>query len=325
MATEPTVVIAGESAEIAEVWSVLRAAGLTVAVHGTDRETRRPHAGGRREAGGGTALGAVAPTSAELIPARIRALREDPRVDRVVVLSHDHDPVSLIAAVAAGADGWVRPDMPPASLRRAVVAIHDGESGFSRRHVGFLVDALRLAGSAPEPGSTAGPNGDNPDPVGTPELTPREREIFTDLTGGRSTKEIAARLAVSEATVRWHSARLRRKMAAAPVAPGPARGASAGPDEELPRRGGHVPSIPEQRRSVAPVSVQRWSTLGRAELRVAMLVADGLTNQEIADRLYVSKHTVDSHLKHAFAKLQVRSRVDLTRLVLALDAADAQP
>ena len=52
----------------------------------------------------------------------------------------------------------------------------------------------------------------------------------------------------------------------------------------------------------------------KSELAVAELVADGLTNREIADRLFVSPHTVNTHLRHVFAKLRVNSRVDLTRL-----------
>ncbi|MTD16944.1 hypothetical protein GIS00_23700 [Nakamurella sp. YIM 132087] len=322
MATEPKVIIAGESHEVALVHEVLTAAGLTVAGH-TDEESGVDPLGPSVP---GAAIGVVAQTDAAHIPGRIMTLRADPRVSRIVVLSTDHDPESLIAAVGAGADGWIRPDMPAASLRRALLAIHDGESGFSRRHVGFLVDAIRLAGVIPPPDPTA-------------DLTPRERQIYSDLEAGRSTKEIAARLEVSEATVRWHSARLRRKVGvgANPTADmvGTDTADAADNDVAIGRRPpvharGH--GLPEQKRhedlpsrpghsSTRRDSANRWATLGRAELRVAMLVADGLTNQEIADRLFVSKHTVDSHLKHAFAKLQVRSRVDLTRLVLALDAA----
>jgi DNA-binding CsgD family transcriptional regulator len=54
-----------------------------------------------------------------------------------------------------------------------------------------------------------------------------------------------------------------------------------------------------------------------SELRVALLVAEGLSNRQVADRLYLSPHTVDSHLRHAFTKLGLRSRVELTRLLLA--------
>jgi DNA-binding CsgD family transcriptional regulator/predicted ATPase len=60
-----------------------------------------------------------------------------------------------------------------------------------------------------------------------------------------------------------------------------------------------------------------WASLTAAELRIARLVAEGQTNREIAARLTLSPHTIDYHLKHAFSKLRVRSRVQLARIVLA--------
>jgi DNA-binding CsgD family transcriptional regulator len=60
-----------------------------------------------------------------------------------------------------------------------------------------------------------------------------------------------------------------------------------------------------------------WASLTAAELRIARLVAEGLTNREIASRLTLSPHTIDYHLKHAFSKLRLRSRVQLARIVLA--------
>ncbi|WP_206068260.1 response regulator transcription factor [Nonomuraea composti] len=54
-----------------------------------------------------------------------------------------------------------------------------------------------------------------------------------------------------------------------------------------------------------------------AELRVVRLVAQGLANRETAAALFLSPHTVDTHLRHACAKLGVNSRVELTRQVLA--------
>jgi DNA-binding CsgD family transcriptional regulator len=59
-----------------------------------------------------------------------------------------------------------------------------------------------------------------------------------------------------------------------------------------------------------------WSSLSDTERTVADLVARGLTNREAADRLFLSPHTVDFHLRHIFGKLDVRSRVELTRVVL---------
>jgi len=71
----------------------------------------------------------------------------------------------------------------------------------------------------------------------------------------------------------------------------------------------------------APSAPAPPGQLTPSELRVARLVAEGLTNREIADRLYLSPHTVDSHLRHAFTKLGVRSRVELTRRLMASGSA----
>jgi ATP/maltotriose-dependent transcriptional regulator MalT len=60
-----------------------------------------------------------------------------------------------------------------------------------------------------------------------------------------------------------------------------------------------------------------WGSLTDAELRVASLAVEGLTNQAIADRLFLSPHTINTHLRHVFSKLGVNSRVGLTRIVLA--------
>jgi ATP/maltotriose-dependent transcriptional regulator MalT len=58
-----------------------------------------------------------------------------------------------------------------------------------------------------------------------------------------------------------------------------------------------------------------WESLTDPELQVARLAAEGCTNRGIADRLFVSPHTVNTHLRHIFGKLEIRSRVDLTRVV----------
>jgi DNA-binding CsgD family transcriptional regulator len=63
-----------------------------------------------------------------------------------------------------------------------------------------------------------------------------------------------------------------------------------------------------------------WAGLTESELAVVRLVARGLTNREVADRLFVSPHTVGQHLRHVFSKLDINSRVELARL-----AASALP
>lgn len=60
-------------------------------------------------------------------------------------------------------------------------------------------------------------------------------------------------------------------------------------------------------------------SLTPSEHRVAGLVADGLTNDEVADRLHLSAKTVAAHLTSVYAKLGVRSRTELARQVAATE------
>jgi DNA-binding CsgD family transcriptional regulator len=59
-----------------------------------------------------------------------------------------------------------------------------------------------------------------------------------------------------------------------------------------------------------------WVSLTENELRVARAVAEGLTNAKVAERLFLSRHTIDFHLRQIYCKLGISSRVELTRLVL---------
>jgi DNA-binding CsgD family transcriptional regulator len=69
------------------------------------------------------------------------------------------------------------------------------------------------------------------------------------------------------------------------------------------------------RRRIVGIDTPRigWAALTRAETAVAELAAEGRTNREIAEQLFVSPHTVSAHLRHVFEKMGVRSRVELTR------------
>ena len=57
-----------------------------------------------------------------------------------------------------------------------------------------------------------------------------------------------------------------------------------------------------------------WPSLTEAELPVVRLAAEGHTNADIAARLCLSRYTVETHLKHVFAKLGVESRAELAAL-----------
>ena len=59
-----------------------------------------------------------------------------------------------------------------------------------------------------------------------------------------------------------------------------------------------------------------WDSLTDTERRVVDLVVAGLTNRQIAARLFLSPHTVAFHLRQVYRKLGIRCRVQLTRLAV---------
>ncbi len=90
----------------------------------------------------------------------------------------------------------------PDALRRTLVAIVEGESGFSRIDAMRMLNAMRR-GSERE---IARPDGE------LALLTHREHEIYLALANGTSTRVIADHLHLTEGTVRWHAARLMKKL-----------------------------------------------------------------------------------------------------------------
>jgi DNA-binding CsgD family transcriptional regulator len=64
------------------------------------------------------------------------------------------------------------------------------------------------------------------------------------------------------------------------------------------------------------IATDPLQSLTESELRIAELVASGMTNRSIAEYLILSPHTVDAHLKHIYTKLDIHSRVELTVLAL---------
>jgi DNA-binding NarL/FixJ family response regulator len=59
-----------------------------------------------------------------------------------------------------------------------------------------------------------------------------------------------------------------------------------------------------------------WDSLTETEQAVSRLVAEGLNNNQVATRMYISTHTVAHHLRQVFRKLQITSRVELARIVI---------
>jgi DNA-binding CsgD family transcriptional regulator len=63
-------------------------------------------------------------------------------------------------------------------------------------------------------------------------------------------------------------------------------------------------------------AVTGWDSLTGTEQSIAQVVAQGLNNSQVAARMYISTHTVAHHLRQTFRKLDISSRVELTRIVM---------
>jgi DNA-binding CsgD family transcriptional regulator len=66
-----------------------------------------------------------------------------------------------------------------------------------------------------------------------------------------------------------------------------------------------------------------WDSLTGTERRIADLVAEGLSNRKVANRLFLSTHTVAFHLRHIFWKLGITSRVQLARIAAEQETGQA--
>jgi DNA-binding NarL/FixJ family response regulator len=103
-----------------------------------------------------------------------------------------------------GASGFLLKDVPPEGLVQAIRAVADGDAVLSPRITRHLLD--RYAGDVAA--AVAMPR----EPAEMASLTQREREVFDLVGDGLSNAEIAARLYVSEATVKTHVTRVLAKL-----------------------------------------------------------------------------------------------------------------
>jgi DNA-binding CsgD family transcriptional regulator len=75
-----------------------------------------------------------------------------------------------------------------------------------------------------------------------------------------------------------------------------------------------------QRRIVSQPRVKTgWDSLTYSELTVVNLIAQSVTNRDVAEQLHLSLHTVKTHVHNAFAKLGINSRAQLTQLMRGSD------
>lgn len=64
---------------------------------------------------------------------------------------------------------------------------------------------------------------------------------------------------------------------------------------------------------------QRFQSLTKQEKIILKLLAEGITNKEISDQLFISKHTVVTHRKNIYRKLDVNTATELVKFSMVLD------
>jgi len=123
----------------------------------------------------------------------LRELRGRGVTARVLVLTSVGERARVLPVVRAGAAGYLYKDVDPHALVQAIRAVHDG-------HVLFAPEAADAMLGA-----------DQGERASTP-LTEREREVLVELSRGRSNREIARVLVVSEKTVKTHVSNILMKL-----------------------------------------------------------------------------------------------------------------
>jgi DNA-binding NarL/FixJ family response regulator len=127
---------------------------------------------------------------------------QDARV--LVLTTFDLDEYAF-AALRAGASGFLLKDVPPDVLAGAIRSVAAGDAVISPRVTRQLLD--RFSAQLPPLGVPA------PTTDAVAGLTDREREVFREVARGHTNAEIAARLHLSEATVKTHLTRVLAKLA----------------------------------------------------------------------------------------------------------------
>jgi DNA-binding NarL/FixJ family response regulator len=126
-----------------------------------------------------------------------RRLHEDAPGVAVLVLTTYADDRSLLAALRAGARGYLTKDAGASEVEQAIRAVARGDAAIDPAVQHHLVDAVAA-------GASAAPTVEAEQPPLPDGLTPREAEVLGLIAGGLSNGEIAARLVVTEATVKSH-------------------------------------------------------------------------------------------------------------------------
>lgn len=133
---------------------------------------------------------------------RICAVPGAPKV--LILTTFDLDEYAF-SGLKAGASGFMLKDVPPSELLTAIRAVHSGDAVVAPSTTRRLLD--RFSAMLPSGKESSAANG------ALERLTGREREVMLLVAQGLSNGEIAARLVLSEATVKTHVGRILTKLA----------------------------------------------------------------------------------------------------------------
>lgn len=120
---------------------------------------------------------------------------------RTILLTSDVEGGTLTEAVALGAAGALNLRTPTDVLVKCVRGVFAGEYWFPRDVTRTLLDAIPDTGEKPEPGANADAR-----------LTPRETDVMQAVARGKTNREIAEELKMSEHTVKQHLKRVFGKL-----------------------------------------------------------------------------------------------------------------
>lgn len=123
--------------------------------------------------------------------AALRELSARGNPARVLVVTSFTEPAAVLPAVRAGAAGYVYKDVDPPALAAAIRSVHLG-------HTLLHPEVARVLAGGPVPDAAR--------------LTPREREVLTEVGRGRSNREIARALGLAEKTVKTHVSAVLAKL-----------------------------------------------------------------------------------------------------------------
>jgi two-component system, NarL family, nitrate/nitrite response regulator NarL len=128
----------------------------------------------------------------------LRALREADLAARILILTVSDAADDLVAAIRAGADGYLLKDMEPEELLERIIEAQHGRIVISESLNGLLARSLRDEAQAAERSLA--------------HLTEREKDILGCLASGLSNKLIARDLNIAEGTVKVHIKNLLKKL-----------------------------------------------------------------------------------------------------------------